>query len=198
MWHEPKAIGFINIFVIGPLECGCHFLTEGVLFLCLSFLLYAGGVWWLAGGATGPAQTGSLSHPQTRNQPVVLLCSSLRPLDCDKFKLCVWCCVWQTPFFLLSYWTTAICEVVWFGRRKMLFFFSTSFFYLLFMERKTGKINLFYFLLEHVIKWILISSGGLFVILAMSPLTILIRRFFVNKTLFGKLFMSLMLCLGTL
>lgn len=80
----------------------------------------------------------------------------------------------------------------------MLFFFSTSFFYLLFMERKTGKINLFYFLLEHVIKWILISSGGLFVILAMSPLTILIRRFFVNKTLFGKLFMSLMLCLGTL
>lgn len=77
----------------------------------------------------------------------------------------------------------------------MLFFFPQVFFYLLlFMERKTGKINLFYFLLEHVIKWILISSGGLFV---MSPLTILIRRFFVNKTLFGKLFMSLMLCLGT-
>lgn len=59
---------YFNILVIGPLECGCHSLSEGGA-VSVSSILCLGGVWWLARGATGHSQKGtcpgrlSLSFP---------------------------------------------------------------------------------------------------------------------------------------
>lgn len=66
------------------LECGCHSLSKGsaVLVLVCSFVSKCCEVIGQRSNGTrskGDLPRPALSHPQTRNQPLVLLCSGLGP-----------------------------------------------------------------------------------------------------------------------
>lgn len=138
-----------HIFVTGPLECGSHSLSDGgavsVLILC------PGGLWRLAGIATGRGEKGT--GPGRPRRPRPALFPSLIP----RLATNLWCCC--APFFTRLTKSKGVCgaasplltlcyyncyvEVVWVGGEKMVF---KEFFLCLWKRRQARFLHFIFFL----------------------------------------------------
>lgn len=139
-----KAIGFIfSIYPFLSLGVFCVVATpslRGVLFPCSSFLLCPGGV----ARRPRPVLPLSLSSPDSQPPCDVAV---LQSWPCRIRQIPILCVVMRVadPFFVLSYWKTVICKVVWDCRGKKPLFFM-DFFLCLRKERQVRFVCFIFFL----------------------------------------------------